>query len=59
MGFAKSLGVYLNGTSISHPDAMGEPVTDATFYIAFNAHHNPLGFILRPPSGGSAGRPGA
>jgi len=25
---------------------MGEPVTDATFYIVFNAHHNPLGFIL-------------
>lgn len=46
MGFAKSLGVYLNGTSFTNPDAMGEPVTDATFYIVFNAHHNPLGFIL-------------
>jgi isoamylase len=46
MGFAKSLGVYLNGTSFATPDARGEPITDASFYIVFNAHHNPLGFIL-------------
>jgi isoamylase len=46
IGFAKSLGVYLNGTSLTSPDAMGEPVTDASFYLVFNAHHNPLGFIL-------------
>jgi glycogen operon protein len=46
MGFAKSLGVYLNGTSLTSPDAMGEPIIDATFYLVFNAHHNPLGFIL-------------
>jgi len=46
IGFAKSLGVYLNGSSFTGPDAMGNPVSDATFYIVFNAHHNPLGFIL-------------
>jgi isoamylase len=46
MGFAKSLGVYLDGASFTAPDAMGEPVTDASFYLVFNAHHNPLGFIL-------------
>jgi len=46
MGFAKSLGVYLNGTSLTSPDAMGEPISDATFYLVFNAHHGPLGFIL-------------
>src|SRR5262249_2991354 len=46
MGFAKSLGLYLNGTSLTSPDAMGEPLIDATFYLFFNAHYNPLGFIL-------------
>jgi glycogen operon protein len=46
MGFAKSLGVYLNGASFTSPDAMGEPVTDATFYLVFNAHDQPLDFAL-------------
>jgi len=46
MGFAKSLGVYLNGNGFTSPDAMGEPVTDASFFLVFNAHHNPLGFIV-------------
>jgi isoamylase len=46
MGFAKSLGVYLNGTSLTSPDAMGEAIIDATFYLIFNAHHHPLGFIV-------------
>jgi isoamylase len=31
MGFAKSLGVYLNGTSFASTDAMGEPISDASF----------------------------
>jgi glycogen operon protein len=46
IGFAKSLGVYLDGTNFSTPDAMGEPIVDVSFYIVLNAHHNPLGFIL-------------
>jgi glycogen operon protein len=46
IGFAKSVGVYFNGSSFTSPDAMGEPITDDSFYILFNAHHNPLGFIL-------------
>jgi len=27
---------------------MGNPIVDDTFYLVFNAHHNPLGFILPP-----------
>jgi isoamylase len=46
IGFAKSLGMYLNGSKLPSPDAMGEPVVDDSFYLLFNAHHNPLGFIL-------------
>ena len=46
IGFAKSLGMYLNGTKLPSLDRTGEPITDDTFYLLFNAHHNPLGFIL-------------
>jgi len=44
--FAKSLGVFLNGQAIAHPDARGERVVDASFYALFNAHHEPLAFTL-------------
>jgi isoamylase len=45
-GFAKSLGVYLNGEAIPSPDAMGKRVVDRSFYLLFNAHHEPLSFTL-------------
>jgi len=48
IGFAKLLGVYLNGTKLPSVDSMGNPIVDDTFYLVFNAHHNPLGFILPP-----------
>lgn len=45
-GYAKSLGVYLNGAAIPNPNPKGDPVTDDDFYIMFNAHYEPLDFIL-------------
>lgn len=45
-GFAKSLGVFVNGDTIPNPNARGEPVTDASFFIIFNAHHEGLKFAL-------------
>lgn len=44
--FAKSLGVFINGDTIPNPNARGEPVTDASFYLIFNAHHETLEFVL-------------
>lgn len=44
--FAKSLGVYLNGKGIHTMSATGEPVIDDSFYIIFNAHHEPLDFTF-------------
>ncbi|MDO3379880.1 glycogen debranching protein GlgX [Geoalkalibacter halelectricus] len=44
--FAKSLGVYLNGKAIPNPNPKGDPVTDDSFYIIFNAHYEPLSFNL-------------
>jgi isoamylase len=45
-GFAKSIGVYLNGNAIGGVDDRGEPFKDDSFYLLFNAHHEALDFIL-------------
>ncbi len=45
-GFAKALGVFLNGEGIDSPDIRGERVVDQSFYVLFNAHYEPLPFVL-------------
>ncbi|HUP64522.1 MAG TPA: glycogen debranching protein GlgX [Thermoanaerobaculia bacterium] len=45
-GYAKSLGVFLNGKAIPTPDERGQRITDDNFYILFNAHHEPITFQL-------------
>ncbi|MFL6140022.1 MAG: glycogen debranching protein GlgX [Frankiaceae bacterium] len=47
-GFAKSLGVFLNGEAIPGLDQRGMPVRDDSFLLLFNAHHEPLTFTLPP-----------
>ena len=46
VGFAKSVGVFLNGEAITSPGPMGERVVDDSFYLFFNAHHEQLSFVL-------------
>ena len=46
LGYAKSLGVFLNGETIPNPNPRGEPVKDDNFYVIFNAHHELLNFAL-------------
>jgi glycogen operon protein len=45
-GFAKSLGVFLNGKGSLPPTPQGEPLVDDSFYVLFNAHHEPVTFRL-------------
>ncbi|WP_157576164.1 glycogen debranching protein GlgX [Mycobacterium sp. GA-2829] len=45
-GFAKSIGVYLNGQGIPDLDVRGQRVTDDSFLLCFNAHHEPLEFAM-------------
>ncbi len=45
-GFGKSMGVFLNGDAIASVDARGEKITDESFYFLFNAHFEPLPFML-------------
>jgi glycogen operon protein len=44
--FAKSLAVYLNGKGIHTLSRKGEPIVDDSFYVIFNAHHEPLEYAL-------------
>jgi isoamylase len=46
VGFAKSLAMYLNGHGIRETDERGERIVDDCFYLAFNAHHEPMEFAL-------------
>jgi len=47
-GFAKSLAVYLNGLALRAVDPKGQKIQDDSFYIIFNAHHEPITFMLPP-----------
>jgi len=45
-GFAKSIGVFINGKGIAAPNFRGDPIEDDIFYVIFNAHYEPLSFVL-------------
>lgn len=44
--FAKSLAIFLNGHGINARDKHGKKIADDNFYVIFNAHYEPLTFIL-------------
>ncbi len=46
MGFARSVGVFLNGAGITDRDRRGQRVVDDAFLLLFNAHHEPIEWTL-------------
>jgi isoamylase len=51
-GYARSLGVFLNGDEISAPDPRGRRPHDDSFFVLLNAHDQALRFTLpRGPYG--------
>ncbi|MGV3762784.1 glycogen debranching protein GlgX [Parapedobacter sp.] len=44
--FARSLAVFLNGQGIHSVDERGKKVVGDSFYLIFNAYHEPLDFML-------------
>ncbi len=46
MGFARTVGLFLNGKAITTPDDRGEPVVDDSFFLLFNAHSESIEFTL-------------
>jgi glycogen operon protein len=50
-GWLKTIGLYLNGSTIADVDALGNPVSDDTFLILLNCHIEPVEFTLPPIEG--------
>ncbi len=51
--FARCLGVYLSGASLTETDTRGRRLYDDDFLILFSAHHEALEFMLPPTSDGT------
>ena len=47
-GYARTLMVFLNGQAIPEPDPHGQPIQDSDFLLLFNAHSDPVDFVLPP-----------
>jgi len=45
-GFAKSLGVFLNGDALPDPDPRGRRLRDDSFLLLINGHHEDVTFVL-------------
>jgi glycogen operon protein len=52
VGFAKSVGVFVNGDAIPSPDIWGRRIVDDSFYLVFNAHSEPVEFVMPPKNWG-------
>jgi isoamylase len=55
-GFARGIGVFFSGHGIP-ANARGEGITDDSFYLLFNAHHEPIPFRLPPEHWGEQWEP--
>jgi glycogen operon protein len=54
-GFARSIGMFLNGDAIPNRDERGQPVVDDSFMVILNAHDENLEWVLPRQWGGSEG----
>jgi len=52
IGYARTVGMFLNGKAIPTPDERGEPLIDDSFYLVFNAHYEAIEFTLPAPACG-------
>ena len=48
VGYARSLGVFLNGRAIQGHDEQGRPITDDSFILLFNAHTEGVQWTIPP-----------
>ena len=53
-GFARTVGVFLNGRGIPSPDPRGRRVIDDSFMLCFNAHWEDVPFTLPPEDYGQS-----
>ena len=48
LGFAKAIALFLNGKEIPLQGKQGEQIIDDSFLLFFNAHYEPIEFIIPP-----------
>ena len=53
LGWARSLGVVLNGATLGELDEAGDLVRDSSFLMMLNCHHEPIEFYVPATSNGS------
>jgi len=53
-GWARSVGMFLNGNAIPDPDARGQRIVDDSFLLFFNAWHEDVDYTLPGQEFGSA-----
>ncbi len=46
VGYAKTLGAFLNGRTISERNRAGDQISDDSFFLIFNAYQEPMEFKL-------------
>jgi glycogen operon protein len=51
-GWIRSFGMWLNGGTLDEVNVVGEPVTDDSFLLLFNPHHEHVRFVLPKPAEG-------
>jgi len=56
-GWARAIGLFLNGQAIPDRGTKGEVVTDDSFLLLLNAYWEPMGFTLPPPEVGGRWQP--
>jgi isoamylase len=54
VGFAKTVGIFLNGRGIPERDALGERISDDSFLLLINAYHRPITFTMPDASYGGS-----
>ena len=48
-GWIRTLGMMLNGATLACTDQLGNSITDNSFLLLVNAHHEAVNFQLPPP----------
>ena len=54
-GYSRTIGVLFGGRTVDVKDERGQPVTDDTFLLLFNAHYEPIPFKLPRVKNSKAG----
>jgi len=54
VGFARTVGIFLNGRGIPERDALGERISDDSFLLLINAYHRPITFTMPDASYGGS-----